>query len=76
MKLIFLDVDGTIVPFGQKIPTADSVEAIKKARNAGNKVFINTGRCRCEVTPELEQIGFDGIICSNSLYIEERKQRQ
>ena len=74
MKLIFLDVDGTLIPFGQKFPPASAVEAINLARKKGNKVYLNTGRCRKEVHKELEAIGFDGIICSNSLYIEENNQ--
>ncbi len=74
MKLIFLDVDGTLIPFGQKFPPASAVEAVNLARKKGHKVYLNTGRCRKEVGQELEDIGFDGIICSNSLYIEENKK--
>ena len=74
MKLIFLDVDGTIIPFGERNVPESSVKAISLARKMGNKVFLNTGRCRCEVQKELEDVGFDGIICSNSLYIEENKK--
>lgn len=73
MKLIFLDIDGTIVSFGHRFPSSSTVNAIKEAQKNGHKVFLNTGRCRCEVNKELEAIGFDGIICSNSLYIEENK---
>ena len=74
MKLIFLDIDGTLIPFGGFMPPPSAIEAINLARKNGNKVFLNTGRCRCEVHKELSQIGFDGIICSNSLYIEENNQ--
>ncbi len=71
MKAIFLDVDGTLVPFGERLPPESAIQAIQKARKAGHRVYINTGRCRQEVGKELENIGFDGIICSNSLYVEE-----
>ncbi|EID85465.1 HAD-superfamily hydrolase, subfamily IIB [Treponema sp. JC4] len=74
MKLIFLDIDGTLIPFGGYMPPDSAIRAIELARKKGNKVFINTGRCRCEVHKELLQIGFDGVICSNSLYIEENNQ--
>ncbi|WP_027727267.1 Cof-type HAD-IIB family hydrolase [Treponema sp. C6A8] len=75
MKLIFLDVDGTLIPFGGYMPPASALEAVKSAQKKGHKVFLNTGRCRCEVHKELTDIGFDGIICSNSLYIEENNQK-
>ena len=74
MKLIFLDIDGTIIPFGQSMPSASTIEAINLARKNGHKIYLNTGRCRKEVHQELVQIGFDGLICSNSLYIEENNQ--
>lgn len=75
MKLIFLDVDGTLIPFGGLTPPFSAVKAVKLARKTGHKVFLNTGRCRCEVQEDLEQIGFDSIICSNSLYIEENGKK-
>ena len=68
---IFLDIDGTILPFGASAVPESTVQAIKKAREKGNLVFINTGRCRIEVVESICEIGFDGIICSNAMYIEE-----
>ncbi len=72
MKFIFLDIDGTLLSFGQAQPPLSAVQAVRQARENGHQVYINTGRCRCEVTDAITSIGFDGIICSNSLYIEER----
>ncbi len=74
MKVIFLDIDGTLIPFGGYMPPDSAIRAINLARKKGHKLFLNTGRCRSEVHKELIQIGFDGIICSNSLYIEENNQ--
>ena len=46
-KIIFLDLDGTLWTF-EKIP-GSALEAIEHARKNGHKIYINTGRTRCEV---------------------------
>ncbi len=68
---IFLDIDGTLLPFGTSDVPESALSAIRLARKKGNLVFINTGRCRLEVVDSLVEIGFDGIICSNAMYIEQ-----
>ena len=70
MKTIYIDIDGTLLPLGWTTPPASAVEAIQTARKNGSKVFINTGRCRRDIMSSILQIGFDGLICSNSMYIE------
>lgn len=70
MKLIFTDIDGTFLDFGGYIPPS-AVDAVHRARAKGNKVFVNTGRPKAEITPNISSVGFDGYICSNGLYIEE-----
>ena len=69
---IFLDIDGTLLPFGAHDVPESAAEAVRLARKKGNLVFINTGRCRLEVLPKFLELGFDGIICSNAMYIEEK----
>ncbi|MBQ6111689.1 MAG: HAD hydrolase family protein, partial [Synergistaceae bacterium] len=44
LKLIFLDIDGTLTKPGENIPPDSAVNAINKARAKGNKVFLCTGR--------------------------------
>lgn len=67
-KIIFLDIDGTLVtpnkPVSQKVK-----EAIVKTRENGNYVFLCTGRNRSSIDA-FEDIGFDGYICSAGGYIE------
>ena len=47
-KLIFLDIDGTLLPPGEMTVPASAVEAIRQARANGHKVFLCTGRnLRC-----------------------------
>ena len=68
-KIIFLDVDGTLVNYENHIPES-AVKAIRKARKNGHKVYICTGRSKAEVYPELWEIGLDGMIGGNGSYVE------
>ena len=43
-KLIFFDIDGTIIPEDTGVIPESTKEAIKKAKENGHLVFINTGR--------------------------------
>ena len=44
-KLIFLDVDGTLVDYHNRIPES-AVKAIRQAREKGHLVYVCTGRRR------------------------------
>ena len=68
-KILFLDVDGTIVDYEGNIP-ASCAAAIRAARAAGQLVYMCTSRSRAEIPPELEAIGFDGMIGGNGSYVE------
>ena len=46
-KIIFLDVDGTLVDYESYLPDS-AVMAIRKARENGHKVYISTGRSKTE----------------------------
>lgn len=56
----FLDVDGTLLPFGSKSVPESGVKAIREARAEGHRVFFATGRSRLEITESLYSVGFDG----------------
>ena len=68
-KIIFLDVDGTLVANHGKM-TEQVKKAITLARNQGHKVFICTGRNKIGIRNELEEVNFDGFIASAGSYIE------
>ncbi|MCR6095871.1 Cof-type HAD-IIB family hydrolase [Salipaludibacillus agaradhaerens] len=68
-KIIFIDVDGTLVNEHGVIPNSAMV-AIKKARENGHLVFICTGRSKAELFPDILNIGFSGIIGAAGGYIE------
>lgn len=70
-KIIFLDVDGTLVDYETKIPES-AITAIRKARENGHRVYICTGRSKAEVYQELWDIGLDGMIGGNGSYVEDR----
>lgn len=62
-KIAFFDIDGTLTSEKDgSIP--DSVKsAVTAARNNGNLMFINTGRCFRYLEQRFMDIGFDGYIC-------------
>ena len=63
MKLIFFDIDGTLISDGSIIIPDSAKEAIQRARANGHICMINTGRTRCMVDKELiEQLEFDGYV--------------
>jgi len=68
MKIIFLDIDGTLTEPGCNVPPASAIEAVRKAQEAGNLVYICTGRNYDMMKPLLEY-GFDGYIASGGGYV-------
>lgn len=72
-KILFLDVDGTIVDYENNLPTS-AIEAIQSARAKGHLVYVCTGRSKAEMPAEIWQIGFDGMIGGNGSYVEHESQ--
>ena len=68
MKLIFVDIDGTLTVPGENIPPESAVSAIRKTQDRGNKVFLCTGRNPDMLKPLLAY-GFDGIVGSGGAYV-------
>ena len=68
-KYIFIDIDGTLIDRHGKVPES-AAAAIKKARAEGHRVFIATGRSRCEIFDAYLAPGFDGIIGAAGGYVE------
>lgn len=68
-KIIFIDVDGTLVDYSGNLPDS-AVEAIRKTRKKGNMVYLCTGRSKAEIYQKIWDIGFDGLIGGNGAYIE------
>ena len=68
MKLIFLDIDGTLTEPGSNKPPDSAVSAIEKARARGHKVFLCTGRNPDMLKPLL-RYHFDGFISCGGGYV-------
>ena len=61
MKLIFLDIDGTLTTPGSNEPPQSALDAIKAAQKKGHKVFLCSGRNPGMLSPLLK-FGFDGVV--------------
>ena len=66
-KIMFFDIDGTILPIGEKAVRPAVVDALTNAHEQGVKLFIATGRAPYAL-PDLAGIPFDGAICFNGAY--------
>lgn len=69
-KIIFIDVDGTLLNYENHLPDT-AREAIRQARKNGHRVYISTGRSRAEVYDYIWEIGLDGMIGGNGSYVED-----
>lgn len=67
-KLIFLDVDGTLVDFTMHMPES-AREALSIARKRGHLISLCTGRTVTNVYPWLLDFGFDAIVASAGAYV-------
>ncbi len=68
-KIMFFDIDGTLVESGKDTIDEDVLAAIQKARKYGHLMFINTGRTLSNLSEYLLTAGFDGYICACGTYI-------
>ena len=69
-KVIFIDVDGTLLDYEAKLPESAKT-AIRQARANGHRVYICTGRSEAEVYDYIWEIGLDGMIGGNGTYIKD-----
>jgi len=70
-RIILLDVDGTLVTYATELPDS-AVRAVRRARAAGHRVYVTTGRSRAEMPAQIWSIGLDGMIGGNGAYVEDR----
>lgn len=66
-RAVFVDIDGTLTNERGEIP-ASAIEAITAARGNGHLVMLATGRSPIEIAPDVEAVGFDGMIAGAGAY--------
>lgn len=69
-KVLFFDYDGTLVSnHSGEIP--DSAKHIlRKLKEAGHYIFLNTGRTKAILDPIIQELNFDGMILGCGSYVE------
>lgn len=65
IKLIAMDLDGTLFDADHKTVSERNVLAIKKAHDMGIKIVIASGRTMCQITDVIKKIPVDYILASN-----------
>lgn len=74
-KLLFFDIDGTLISEKTgKLPESTR-EALKEAKNQGCLLFVNTGRTKISIPKEVKELGFDGYVCGcgTNIYFQGKK---
>lgn len=66
-RIVFLDIDGTIIDHQGGIP-GSTVRAVRAARANGHLVMLASGRTPTEVEGRLVEVGFDGAILGAGAY--------
>ena len=68
-KILFFDIDGTILDHDKNIP--DGVEeAIQKARDNGHEIVISTGRSPFAAQSVLDRLKVDSFVCYNGQVVQ------
>lgn len=68
-KLLFFDIDGTLIAFDGTFPESAKT-ALKKAQENGHEIFLCSGRNRCQIDKLLSDFGFDGMVTSAGANVE------
>lgn len=71
-KLLFFDIDGTLVDGKKQAVPESAVEGLWKAHQNGHLLFVNTGRCKSFMPSCLEELPWDGFIYGCGSHVEYR----
>lgn len=67
IKIVFFDIDGTLLEMGARKPSPKTLEALKRLKDNGIKICIATGRSPICV-PTFEGVEFDAFLTFNGSY--------
>lgn len=67
-QVIFLDIDGTLVNFQQRI-SEETRLALQQAGKNGHKLVLCTDRAYTGIYPWLMKMPFDGVVASSGAYV-------
>ena len=73
VKIIFFDIDGTLIDVNKKAISDKTVEALLRLKDNGIKICIATGRAPGSV-PKFEEIEFDAYLTFNGSYCFNEKE--
>lgn len=62
-KIVFLDIDGTILTRDGQMPESTK-KALAEARANGHEMVLCTGRSATQLSTVTEQADFDGVVCA------------
>lgn len=68
-KLLFFDIDGTLLNERTHTIAKSTIKAIQQAKQNGHLIFINTGRTRATIDTCIETLKPDGYVCGCGTYI-------
>ena len=68
-RLIFLDIDGTLLPPGDMLIPESTLAALDSAKANGHRLFLCTGRNHRMTEPLLRHSCFAGAVCSAGGYV-------
>lgn len=69
-KILFFDIDGTLIDEEQDVIPESAVRALRRAKEKGHFLFLCSGRCLAIIPDEVMGIGFDGMVGGCGTYIE------
>lgn len=67
IKILFFDIDGTLLEFGKKEMHQELIIALNEVKKKGIKIILATGRPPF-VVPKFHGIEFDGVLSFNGSY--------
>ena len=72
-KVLFFDIDGTLVNFDTTIPTS-TITALRLARENGHKLILCTGRSLGQLQGTIKELSFDGGVLAAGAYVQYQDQ--